>query len=66
MAGQQKLLELDLSFSRSTRYMIPYLTLIDSIGCHNFLSEGVAMAVGLGADCSCHLNVKLVDGEKCA
>ena len=64
MAGQHELPELDLWFSRSTGHATPGLTLVDSGARHNFLSERVVLAVGLCVDCSCHLNVKLVDGEQ--
>ena len=65
MAGQHELLELDLQFSQDTGYATPGLTLVDSGASHNSLSERVALAVGLCVDFSCHLNVKLVDGEQC-
>ena len=43
--------------------MTPSLTLVDSSTSHNFLSERVALAVGLCVDHSCHLNFKLADSE---
>ena len=66
MAGQHELLELNLWFSGNTGHAAPGLTLVDSGASHNFLSERVALAAGLCVDCSCYLNVKLVDGEQCA
>ena len=66
MAGQHEWLELDLWFSGSIGYLTPGLTLFDSGTSHNFLSERVALAVQLCVDCSCHLNIKLADGEHCA
>ena len=66
MAGQHELLELDLWFGGVTGHAIPGLTLVDSGTSHNFLSERVTLEVGLCVDCSCHLNVKLADGEQCA
>ena len=64
MAGQHELLELDLWFSGGTGHAAPGLTLVDSGASHNFLSERVALAAGLCVDCSCHLNIKLADGEQ--
>ena len=64
MAGQHELLELDLWFNGGTGHATPGLTLVDSGASHNFLSERVGLAAGLFVDRSCHLNVKLVDGEQ--
>ena len=47
-----------------TGHATPGLTLVDSGASYNFLSERVALAVGLCVDHSYHLNVKLVDGEQ--
>ena len=66
MAGQHELLELDLWFSGDTGHVALGLTLVDSVLSHNFLSERVALAVGLCGDRSCHLNVKLANGKQCA
>ena len=66
MVGQHELLELDLWFSGGITHVTPGLTLVDSGASHNFLIERVALSVGLCVDHSCRLNVKLVDGEKCA
>ena len=66
MAGQHELLKLDLWFSGGTGHAAPGLTLVDSGASYNFLSERVSLAAGLCVDRSCHLNVKLADGEQCA
>ena len=58
------MLELDLWFSRAAGHATLSLTLVDSGASHNFLSERVTLTVGLCVDCSCHLNVKLMDGEQ--
>ena len=63
MAGQYKLLELDLWFSGGTGHATPGLNLTDSGTSHNFLSKRVALGMGLCVDRSCYLNVKLADGE---
>ena len=64
MAGQHELLELDLWFSGDTGHATPGLTLVDSGTSYNFPCERVALAAGLCVDCSCHLNVKLANGEQ--
>ena len=63
MAGQYKLLELDLLFGGGIGHATIGLTLIDCGASHNFLSKRIALATGLCVDHSCHLNVKLADGE---
>ena len=60
------MLELYLWFRGGIGHATPGLTLVYSGASHNLLSERVALAVGLCEDCSCRLNVKLVDSEKCA
>ena len=66
MVGQHKLLEVDLLFGGGLGHRISGLSLIDSGASHNFLSKQISLAAGLCVDHSCSLNVKLVDGEKCA
>ena len=55
---------MDLWFSGGIRHATPGLTLVDSGASHNFLSERVALEAGMCVDRSCHLNVKLADGEQ--
>ena len=55
---------MDLWFGGGTGHATPGLTLVDSGTSYNFLSERVALAAGLCVDHSCHLNVKLADGEQ--
>ena len=56
---------MDLWFSGGAGHATPGLTLVDSGTSHGFLSEKVTLAAGLYVDCSCHLNVKLMDDKQC-